>query len=149
MTEWLGGDQVVYPQVDGDLGKRMRIAATKAFSQGADAVVIIGSDCPQLTPERIELAFDALASHRVVIGPALDGGLYLLGLREMIPELFRPLQWESNRVFKMTRNRCRRLGIEVAELEPLNDIVRRTDLTDEVLKIINLTRSDILVESAY
>jgi rSAM/selenodomain-associated transferase 1 len=144
MTEWLGGGQPVFPQADGDLGKRMRRAAEKAFEVGAEAVVIMGSDCPQLTAERIEWAFDALTSHKVVIGPALDGGFYLLGLSEMVPELFKPLQWGSNQVLKRTRNRCQRLGIRFAELETLRDIDRVEDLTDEVLELIGLTRSEII-----
>lgn len=143
MTDWLGGDQVVYPQVEGDLGRKMKAAAAHAFDAGAEAVIVMGSDCPHLTPARIDRAFDRLASHKVVIGPSNDGGFYLLGLSEMVPELFKPLQWGSDRVLKATQNRCERLGIEPAMLETLHDVDRVSDLNDEVLSLIDLTRGEI------
>ncbi|MBN2490066.1 MAG: TIGR04282 family arsenosugar biosynthesis glycosyltransferase [Planctomycetes bacterium] len=146
MQEWLGGDQVVLPQDGGDPGRRMRAAADRAFDLGAQAVVIMGSDCPRLTPERIERAFEALASQKVVIGPAHDGGFYLLGLTERIPALFRPMQWHSDRVVERTRTRCRRLGIEPAELETLHAVDGVEDLTDEVLERIGLTRAELAQE---
>ena len=149
MTDWLGGDPIVYPQTDGDLGKRMREAAARAFRKGGEAVIIMGSDCPQLTSARMERAFDALASHRVVIGPSADGGFYLLGMSEMVPELFRPLQWTSDQVYKRLLNRCKRLGLTVEVLETLNNIDRVSDLSDEVLSLIDLNRSEIFVETTY
>ena len=147
MTEWIGNGHEVHPQMTGDLGRRMRGAAEIAFEHGADALVIMGSDCPHLTPERLEWAFDALTTHKVVLGPSTHGGFYLLGLSEMVPELFRPLQWKAERVLQSTRNRCRRLGIQVAELEPLPNIDHVDDLTDEVLAMLNVPRSELFVEA--
>ena len=147
MTEWLGGDQVVYPQTEGDLGKKMRHAAQKGFDLGAEAVIVMGSDCPHLTPARLDRAFQELTSQQVVFGPSNDGGFYLLGLSEMIPELFKPMQWGSEHVMKTMRNRCRRLGVETAELEVLPDVDRVSDLNDEVLNILNLTRAQVFAEA--
>lgn len=147
MTEWLGGDQVVYPQCEGDLGKRMRQAAQQGFELGADAVIVMGSDCPHLTPARLDRAFQELASQKVVFGPSDDGGFYLLGLNEMIPELFKPMQWGSEHVMKTMRNRCRRLGIEITELETLPDVDRVSDLSDDVLRVLNLTRAQVFAEA--
>lgn len=147
MAEWLGDPASVAPQGDGDLGRRMRDAAAEAFRRGAEAVALVGSDCPLLTPARIERAFAELASHRVVLGPAADGGFYLLGLSQMVPELFRPLQWGSKRVYALMRNRCRRLGVEVAELEVLPDVDRLSDLTDEVLSLLRVSRAELLPQA--
>ncbi len=75
-------------QSDGDLGKWMHHAFTQLFTAGYQAIVIVGSDCPDLQPTHIHQAFSALISHDVVIGPAANGGYYLLGMRHMHHALF-------------------------------------------------------------
>ena len=148
MRKCLGDGHQVFPQIEGDLGRRARAAAEVAFAGGAAAVVVMGSSCPQLTPERIERAFEELSSHQVVLGPTTDGGLYLIGLSRMVPELFKPLQWDSGRAVKTIRDRCTRLGLDVSELEQLLEINRVEDLTDDVLASIGLTRAELLSEAA-
>ena len=71
----------VRPQCDGDLGARMAAAVAEAGADGADAIVVVGTDCPSLDATVIERAFDALASADVVLGPATDGGYYLIAVR--------------------------------------------------------------------
>ena len=75
-------------QVEGDLGCKMRSAFEEGFEEGYKRIVIIGSDLYDLTQEDIELAFERLKTTEVVLGPAQDGGYYLLGLTRMIPDLF-------------------------------------------------------------
>lgn len=143
MADWLNIDAVVVPQPSGDLGARMREIAADGFQKGASAVILIGSDCPLLTSHRVDEAFDRLASHPVVLGPAADGGYYLIGLSRPVPELFEPLPWGTDAVFDRTVARCRKLGLDPARLDVLPDVDRREDLTSDVLQLLHLTREDI------
>ena len=116
-------------QGDGDLGERMRrlfekyLSRRQRPSQSGDArVVIIGSDSPTLPRERVQDAFALLAEHDVVLGPATDGGYYLIGCRRMIPELFEAIDWGTSKVLSQTIARLsettRRLGL----LDPWYDV---------------------------
>src|SRR5882724_6468892 len=86
---WLGDEFICRPQHEGDLGDRMAATFEGSFGAGSKAAIIIGSDCPSLTSGLLAEAFEKLESHSVVIGPAVDGGYYLIGLARHIPELFR------------------------------------------------------------
>src|SRR4029453_10402983 len=86
------------PQTDGDLGKRMQTFFVTALGR-AERVVLIGSDSPDLPREVLPQAFDALASHDVVLGPAADGGYYLLGIARRIPAIFEGIAWSSRDVW--------------------------------------------------
>jgi len=76
------------PQAGGGLGNRMQAAFSQMFSQGAAAAVLIGSDCPLLDGKTVRKAFASLKNNDLVLGPASDGGYYLIGLRRPVPELF-------------------------------------------------------------
>ena len=128
VQHWLGDRLDIQPQTQGDLGRRLACAFDQSFRDGAQATVIIGSDCPGLTPEIIREAFARLKEHQAVLGPATDGGYYLIGLRSPVPELFRGISWGSDRVFAESLEILRRLGIQPALLPPLNDIDRPEDL---------------------
>ncbi|HEX8656857.1 MAG TPA: TIGR04282 family arsenosugar biosynthesis glycosyltransferase, partial [Hymenobacter sp.] len=91
--DWLGYAR--RPQPAGDLGGRMHQAFAAAFEAGATAAVIIGTDCPDLSTDHLNTAFQQLASHDVVVGPALDGGYYLLGLRALVPDFFINKPWST------------------------------------------------------
>lgn len=119
-------------QQPGDLGQRMEAAFETAFAEGYTSVLIIGSDCLQLTSDIILRAFRELEQHEVVIGPALDGGYYLLGMKHLHPELFREKQWSTERVFPDTLYDIERLGLSHALLPRLSDIDYAEDL-DELL----------------
>ena len=108
-------------QQGADLGERMERAFAQAF-QGADKVLIIGSDCPGIRPLLLEQAFDALDEHDAVLGPAEDGGYYLLGLRQMVPALFRDMAWSVESVAQETRDRLRAAGCSLYELPVLRDV---------------------------
>lgn len=85
-----------------DLGERMKNAFAKVFALGAKKAVIIGSDCPQLTSEIVVESFRILNENDVVIGPAEDGGYYLLGMKNLHAFLFENKEWSTDSVFKDT-----------------------------------------------
>lgn len=115
-------------QENGDLGQRMAAAFTAAFAAGAGRVAIIGTDCPGLQAAHLSQAFALLASHDVVLGPATDGGYYLLGLRQPQPELFQHKVWSTDSVLADTLADAQRLGLRVALLPELRDVDTVVDL---------------------
>lgn len=125
---WLGPDLSYRPQGGGDLGRRMAKALGAAFTEGTSEAVIIGTDIPNLTDDLLERAFESLARCDLVLGPALDGGYYLIGLRRAIPELFEDVAWGTGEVLGRTRERAERLGLSVALLDPLTDVDEPEDL---------------------
>jgi len=110
------------PQGDGDLGQRLQSAFLRAFHAGAKRVAIIGSDCPSVGVEDIREAWAGLQSHEVVLGPATDGGYWLIGLRQPQPNLFRGVRWSTENVFSETMKRVRRAGLSVQLLRELADV---------------------------
>ena len=126
---WLG-DAVYIPQAAGDLGTRMEAAFRAAFDAGAERVVIIGSDLPDLSAALLRRAFDALASHPAVLGPARDGGYYLLGMTSLIPGIFHDIPWSTATVLARTLERLRAAGIEPVLLDTLTDVDEVEDLPD-------------------
>ncbi|MBF9237593.1 TIGR04282 family arsenosugar biosynthesis glycosyltransferase [Hymenobacter sp. BT683] len=115
-------------QADGDLGQRMTAAFAAAFSAGAERVAIIGTDCPGLRDAHLTQAFALLNQHDVVLGPATDGGYYLLGMRQPRPELFLNKQWSTASVLADTVADAERLGCRVALLPALHDVDTADDL---------------------
>ena len=128
MQAWLGADLHYYPQAEGDLGGKLTDAIAAAFATDADRVVVIGTDCPSLTATLLDRAFDRLLNQDVVIGPATDGGYYLIGLRSPQPALFTEIAWSTAAVFEQTLDRVRQQQLSVATLPPLADIDRPEDL---------------------
>lgn len=114
-------------QPEGDLGARM-LAAMRAMLRTAHAGVIIGTDCPDLSPGILAAAFDALKNAEVVLGPAIDGGYYLIGLRRPIPSLFENIEWSTPTVLSCTLERAAALGVSVCLLPMLSDIDEPQDL---------------------
>ena len=119
--EWPSASFNKYLQADGDLGLRITQAFQSA-AEKAEKLIIIGSDCPQLSADIIEDAFAALDEHDFVIGPALDGGYYLLGMNTFEPALFQDIHWSSATVKAETVAKINGLGKTVCELIPLSDI---------------------------
>ena len=115
-------------QPEGDLGARMTTAFATAFAAGAGRVAIIGTDCPGLRASHLHQAFAALETADVVLGPATDGGYYLLGLRQPQPELFQHKTWSTDSVLADTVADARRLGLRVALLPELRDVDDAEDL---------------------
>jgi rSAM/selenodomain-associated transferase 1 len=95
-------------QPSGDLGARLRSAFETAFRKGAERALAIGSDAPDISPEILSQAVDSLQNHDVVIGPAADGGYYLIGMTRSRPELFASIDWGTERVYAQTCDAVRR-----------------------------------------
>ena len=117
------------PQSGTGLGERMESAMDEAFACGARKVVVIGSDCPALSADRIRGAFRELSNAAgVVFGPAVDGGYYLLGAGAPVPFLFRDIEWGGPAVLGDSVMRCRDAGIPYALLPPESDVDTAEDL---------------------
>jgi glycosyltransferase A (GT-A) superfamily protein (DUF2064 family) len=93
-------------------------------------VVIIGSDCYDLTPKIIETSFIQLEENDVVVGPATDGGYYLLGMKEYLPQFFENKEFGTDHVLKELLSEAEDLGLSVYQLPTLNDIDTLKDLKD-------------------
>lgn len=112
----------VRSQICGDLGQRIAYSFQKAFAQGADRVVLTGSDIPDLDHRRVQAAFAALEDTPVVIGPACDGGYYLIGLRAPGAPLFEGITWSSEHVLTQTLALAKAQGLCVSLLAEMYDI---------------------------
>lgn len=128
MADWLGHDLTYRPQPTGDLGQRLATATAETFAQGHIAVVTMGSDCPALDSARLGDSFQALTTHDLVLGPATDGGYYLIGLRRSAPTLFADIAWSTAAVCTQTQAAAQQLGLTTALLPPLADVDRPEDL---------------------
>lgn len=128
MQDWLGLDLVYQSQGEGDLGSRMARSLFDAFESGADKVIIIGTDCPGVNAQILTTAFEELHTFDLVLGPALDGGYYLIGLCQPIPELFANIEWGTAQVFQKTLEIARNINLSHVNLSPLADIDRPEDL---------------------
>ncbi len=128
MREWIGSDVIYRTQRGQDLGERMAQALREALAEGAEGVVLVGTDCPGLTAEIAEKAFHALNDSDIVLGPASDGGYYLVGLKRMVPELFTGISWGSAKVLEQTVKVANSLGLSTALVDMLDDVDRVEDL---------------------
>ena len=115
-------------QEDGDFGARMHHTFTTGFSRGFRRMVLIGSDCPDIDAGIIEDAFSALENHDAVLGPARDGGFYLIGLKRERPELFEGRTWSHQHVLQETIGIFEKTGASYVLLPELQDIDTIEDL---------------------
>lgn len=133
MKAWIPSAARCREQGPGDLGERLWRAFSDGFSGGADAVVAIGADCPELGAGDVGDAFRALISHDAVYGPAADGGYWLVGLRRTaVPaavDLFRGIDWGSGQVLSASLAAAERTKLSVELLRTLVDVDRPEDLT--------------------
>jgi hypothetical protein len=128
MAALYGGEFRYRPQEGGDLGTRMLRAFERAFSDGCRAAVLVGTDVPDLNRDLLAESFRLLGENEIVIGPASDGGYYLVGLRRVLSDLFDELPWGAPTVFRQTMDIAERLGVVPAVLEMLDDVDRPEDL---------------------
>lgn len=124
---WLRSNWQLRPQGQGSLGERLQTAFTDSFNRGAERVVIIGSDCPFITADDIHDAWTALHDSEVVIGPACDGGYWLIGLRQLQPTLFDGIAWSTETVFRETLQRAEAARLRVQVLRELSDVDTEAD----------------------
>ena len=130
----LVGDTEVMAQPEGDLGERMRSTMTTLFAGGASAVALIGSDLPHVSGAPIEAAFEVLSrdAGAVVLGPAEDGGYYLIAARR-VPDIFSGIEWGSAHVLTQTETAAELDGFRVQRLDVLGDVDTEDDLRRAVL----------------
>ena len=119
---WSATDFLRNVQRGSDLGARMENAVAEVFERGHDRVIIIGTDCPGITTEYLKDAFVKLADYDVVIGPALDGGYTLLGMRGEPKPLFNGVEWSTESVLAQTLALVEQFELQPYELTPLSDV---------------------------
>jgi rSAM/selenodomain-associated transferase 2/rSAM/selenodomain-associated transferase 1 len=129
MHQWLGGERQYVEQGKGDLGQRMERAFQENFQKQYRHIVLVGTDCPQMTAFHVEEALYSLKTHDLVIGPSEDGGYYLIGLSRMVPELFAAMEWGTAMVFENTMKRARERKLSIRVLERLSDVDTPEDLS--------------------
>jgi len=115
-------------QVGDDLGARMDQAFNTLFEQGYRQVVLIGTDVPTLPLDHFKQALTALENHDLVLGPAFDGGYYLIGLKRPIPELFADIPWSTDHVLKLTQEKASAIGLNASLIQPWRDVDTLADL---------------------
>jgi rSAM/selenodomain-associated transferase 1 len=123
---------VVRSQRGLDLGERLTAAFADLLTSPGDRAVVIGADCPDLAPEVIRAALAALGRQDVVLGPAQDGGYYLIGLRSKAPALFQGIDWGTGTVLSRTLERAAQAGLAVELLGTLGDI----DTPEDVARFV-------------
>ncbi|MBE9542881.1 MAG: TIGR04283 family arsenosugar biosynthesis glycosyltransferase, partial [Proteobacteria bacterium] len=133
MRQWLGPSFSYRHQGRGDIGRRMERAIADGFQDGYTSIVIIGSDIPDISSEIIDQAFEELQKNNLVLGPAGDGGYYLIGMQktdenQAYSELFEAINWGTNQVLSQTITAANQLGIGYALLDTLKDVDRPEDL---------------------
>lgn len=137
--KWLESTLTFLPQNGKDLGERMKNCFTDAFAKGFQRVVLIGSDSPDLPKEYIEQALAILQTKDVVLGPAVDGGYYLIGFRKttFIPSAFEDILWGSNTVFQETLIKTQQTHRTVGLLPIWSDVDTIIDLKNLVKRAQN------------
>jgi len=130
IKNWLGREVRYMPQHGKDLGERMRNGFAEAFSMGHKRVVLIGSDIPGLKIKYVNEAFKSLKQMDAVIGPAYDGGYYLIGFKEktFCPQVFEGIAWGTKNVFDETMTKLKRFKRVVCTLPYQRDIDTVEDL---------------------
>lgn len=123
------------PQSNGPLGKRMANYFIETFATDADRVVLIGSDCPDVTPEIINEAFESLTHADVVLGPTLDGGYYLVGMAGEFHDIFSDITYSTPSVLEETLSLAKRNNISCHCLDRLNDIDDIDDLNQYIQQL--------------
>ena len=117
------------PQVAGDLGQRMQQFFEQSLANH-NRVVLIGSDSPDLPTEHLDLAFDSLRTVDVVLGPASDGGYYLVGVARRVPPIFVGIDWSTSAVWRQTTERLASAGVSFHVLPPWDDVDDQQGLRD-------------------
>lgn len=124
---WLGSGMAFSRQKPGDLGVRMRSAFSNAFQRGAERVVLLGTDIPDVTTHHLEQAFNDLKGNDLVLGPSTDGGYWLMGLNYPV-DLFRGINWGTRAVLEQTTAQAKEKNLRVKKLDPLTDVDTMEDL---------------------
>jgi hypothetical protein len=133
IENWLGKRYQLFAQEGKSLGERMVNAFNKTFSLGAKKAVIIGTDCVEISMEIVSQAFNSLDETDVVLGPAEDGGYYILGMKKLIPEIFDDIRWSTSQVLVQTIDKIKENGLKFSLLKTLRDIDTLSDFNHDLL----------------
>jgi rSAM/selenodomain-associated transferase 1 len=128
MRALLGNDLRYRDQGQGDLGERLSRAFEGAFQKGVGRSVLVGSDCPTATAEVMLKGLDNLRENDVVLGPASDGGYYLIGLKAPFKALFEDMPWSTSKVLELTKHRIAEKRASLFLLEEGSDVDVPEDL---------------------
>ena len=132
IKNWIGKKEVQYlPQIGNTLGDRISNAFKEVYSNGADKTVIIGTDCLEVTSEIINKAISLLGETQVVLGPAEDGGYYLLALNQDRPQIFQDINWSTEHVLNQTVSKIVENKLNYQKLKTLKDIDTVDDINDQ------------------
>lgn len=132
IADWLGVEtSSLLPQSPGDIGVRMERAFAELFARGARRVALVGTDVPALARDDVRDALESLDDHDVAIGPATDGGYYLIALKGPRPRLFEGIGWSGPDVLARTLDRASGGGLSVRVLRTLGDVDTLEDLAAE------------------
>lgn len=133
---WDSKDFNKYVQVEGSLGEKMSAAFKTVFEQNDGPVLVIGSDCIDITENIIEGALTKLDNSDFVIGPTFDGGYYLLGMNKFSPEVLQNINWSTETVFEETIKAIEGVGKNYACTKKLSDIDFEEDLNEELRSLV-------------
>ncbi|WP_462137376.1 TIGR04282 family arsenosugar biosynthesis glycosyltransferase [Candidatus Mycalebacterium sp.] len=138
IVRWLSGRATDFVAQKGEtLGEKISNAIDDRVSAGNLKVVVIGTDCVDITAETITDSFERLDTADAVIGPCEDGGYYLIGLKTNRAELFSGIDWSTDRVMAQTLEKARKLRLNVSVLKTLRDIDCADDLNPQVMEKLN------------
>lgn len=146
IIDWLGYSLQFFPQSGKNLGERMNNAFREQFNSGYRSLILIGSDIPHIPSINLIKALDSLGSYPPVIGPASDGGYYIIGFHygNFLPSVFEGINWSTESVFNETLKTFEKYGIKPYVLPLLSDI----DTVDDLRKILSEAEISELPETA-
>lgn len=140
IKNWIHCEDIeLVPQIGYNLGEKISNAFEHSFSKGFSNTIVIGSDCIELNKHNIETAFRLLSDsdNNVILGPATDGGYYLIGQHiSNNPELFNDIEWSTDKVFFQTTEKLESLNLKYFILDYYSDIDELSDINGKVIKII-------------
>ncbi len=130
---WSNSTYLKQVQHGNDLGERMHNAFKFGFQSDYESICIIGTDCFELTSKILAEAFEKLIIHNAVIGPAIDGGYYLLGMKRLYAEIFKNKNWSTETVTQQTEADFKKINLSYYTLQILRDVDTEADLPTSFL----------------
>ena len=143
VRNWLQWPGVIASQIQGDLGIKLNHAFGKGFNQGFKRIIIIGSDLPGISSSLITQCFQKLQQYPLVLGPAWDGGYYLIGLNSTQPQLLTKVSWSTPEVLAETIDRAQQANLPYYLLKEMRDIDEYEDVLALWKSIKNVKRNNL------
>ncbi len=142
MQAWLGSQYTYREQIEGNLGQRIQYAFAQAFAHGSEKVLLMGADCPDNRAQNMREALQLLDTAPCVLGPAKDGGYYLVALKEPMPHLFEDIAWGTESVLASTLAKLRQYAL----LPTLSDVDYKEDVPENISVIIPAYNEEVQIE---